>query len=205
MLIFLIALNLHYLCRCVQNILKMSMNFIEQAIKGVWVIEPVRYGDNRGYFCETFKKEEFEAAIGKVDFIQDNESVSTYGVLRGLHFQKGQWSQAKLVRVSQGRVVDVVVDLRDGSPTWGKHLMVELSRENGRQMFVPRGFAHGFVVLSEVAQFQYKVDNEYAPEFEATLKFDDEDLAIEWPIDKRDIKLSEKDRHGLSLKEYKNI
>ena len=100
--------------------------------------------------------------------------------------------------------MDVVVDLRDGSPTWGKHLMVELSRENGRQMFVPRGFAHGFVVLSEVAQFQYKVDNEYAPEFEATLKFDDEDLAIEWPIDKRDIKLSEKDRHGLSLKEYKN-
>lgn len=205
MLIFLIALNLHYLCRCVQNILKMSMNFIEQAIKGVWVIEPVRYGDNRGYFCETFKKEEFEAAIGKVDFIQDNESVSTYGVLRGLHFQKGQWSQAKLVRVSQGRVVDVVVDLRNGSPTWGKHLMVELSQENGRQMFVPRGFAHGFVVLSEVAQFQYKVDNKYAPEFEATLKFDDEDLAIEWPIDKRDIKLSEKDRHGLSLKEYKNI
>ena len=154
MLIFLIALNLHYLCRCVQNILKMSMNFIEQAIKGVWVIEPVRYGDNRGYFCETFKKEEFEAAIGKVDFIQDNESVSTYGVLRGLHFQKGQWSQAKLVRVSQGRVVDVVVDLRDGSPTWGKHLMVELSQENGRQMFVPRGFAHGIVVLSEVAQCQ---------------------------------------------------
>ncbi len=183
----------------------MAMNFIEQEIKGVWVIEPVRHGDSRGYFCETFKKEEFETAIGKVEFIQDNESVSTYGVLRGLHFQKGEWSQAKLVRVSRGKVVDVVVDLRKGSPTWGKHLMVELSQENGRQMFVPRGFAHGFVVLSEDAQFQYKVDNKYAPEFEATLKFDDPELAIEWPIDMKDIKLSEKDKCGMFLKEYKNI
>ena len=135
------------------------MEFKELEIKGVWLIEPKRFGDARGYFCETFKLSEFESHIGKVEFVQDNESLSTRGVLRGLHFQRGEWSQAKLVRVSQGRVLDVAVDLRGGSPTYGQHVAVELSRDNGRQMFIPRGFAHGFVVLSDEAQFQYKVDN----------------------------------------------
>lgn len=130
------------------------MNFKELDIKGVWLIEPKRFIDNRGYFCETFKKQEFEDIVGNVNFIQDNESVSSRGVLRGLHFQQGEFSQAKLVRVSRGRVLDVAVDLRGGSPTYGKHVAVELSQENGLQLFIPRGFAHGFVVLSEVAQFQ---------------------------------------------------
>ena len=139
------------------------MKFIEQDIRGVYVIEPVKLGDARGYFSEVFKLEEFQEHIGPVKFVQDNESVSSRGVLRGLHFQGGEWSQAKLVRVSQGRVIDVVVDLRRESATFGKHLMVELSADNGRQLFIPRRFAHGFVVLSETAQFQYKVDNVYAP------------------------------------------
>ena len=160
------------------------MEFKELDIKGVWLIEPKRFGDARGYFCETFKLSEFESHIGKVEFVQDNESLSTRGVLRGLHFQRGEWSQAKLVRVSQGRVLDVAVDLRGGSPTYGQHVAVELSRDNGRQMFIPRGFAHGFVVLSDEAQFQYKVDNVYAPHSEATLRFDDPALGIDWPIAK---------------------
>ena len=177
------------------------MEFKELDIKGVWLIEPKRFGDARGYFCETFKLSEFESHIGKVEFVQDNESLSTRGVLRGLHFQRGEWSQAKLVRVSQGRVLDVAVDLRGGSPTYGQHVAVELSRDNGRQMFIPRGFAHGFVVLSDEAQFQYKVDNEYAPHSEATLRFDDPALGIDWPIAKEEMKLSEKDLRGMAFAE----
>ena len=177
------------------------MEFKELDIKGVWLIEPKRFGDARGYFCETFKLSEFESHIGKVEFVQDNESRSTRGVLRGLHFQRGEWSQAKLVRVSQGRVLDVAVDLRGGSPTYGQHVAVELSRDNGRQMFIPRGFAHGFVVLSDEAQFQYKVDNVYAPQSEATLRFDDPALGIDWPIAKEEMKLSEKDLRGMAFAE----
>lgn len=177
------------------------MEFIEQDISGVWVIEPQRFGDKRGYFCEVFKQAEFEAHVGHVDFVQDNESLSCKGVLRGLHFQRGEWSQAKLVRVSQGAVLDVVVDLRSGSPTWGKSIAVELSAENARQMFIPRGFAHGFVVLSDVAQFQYKVDNLYAPQSEATLRFDDPALDIDWHIDRADMVLSNKDLKGQPLEE----
>ena len=175
------------------------MNFIEQYIKGVWVIEPKRFGDKRGYFCEVFKQADFDAHVGHVDFIQDNESFSTKGVLRGLHFQRGEWSQAKLVRVSQGAVLDVAVDLRKDSPTWGKHIVVELNDETGRQLFIPRGFAHGFVVLSDVAQFQYMVDNIYAPQSEATLQFDEPALGIDWVIDRKDMVLSDKDLKGLPL------
>ena len=181
------------------------MTFTELEIKGVWLIEPKRFGDNRGYFCETFKLEEFESHVGKINFVQDNESMSTYGVLRGLHFQRGKWSQAKLVRVSQGRVLDVAVDLRRGSSTYGRHVAVELSQENAHQLFIPRGFAHGFVVLSETAQFQYKVDNVYAPQSEATLRFDDDALGIDWCIPHSDMKLSEKDMRGLSFEAMKDI
>lgn len=177
------------------------MGFIEQNIKGVWVIEPKRFGDKRGYFCEVFKQAEFDSHVGHVDFVQDNESFSSRGVLRGLHFQRGEWSQAKLVRVSQGTVLDVVVDLRHGSPTWGQHLAVELNADTGRQLFIPRGFAHGFAVLSDVAQFQYKVDNLYAPQSEATLRFDDPALGIDWRIGRDDMILSEKDLKGRSLDE----
>ena len=177
------------------------MNFIETEIAGVWIVEPRRFGDSRGYFMESFKKNEFEATIGPVDFVQDNESFSTRGVLRGLHFQKGEWSQAKLVRVSRGCVLDVAVDLRGGSATFGRHVAVELSADNARQLFIPRGFAHGFVVLSDVAQFQYKVDNVYAPQAEATLRFDDPALAIDWRLDPSEMLLSEKDLRGMSLAE----
>ena len=176
------------------------MTFIEQDIKGVWVIEPERFGDKRGYFCEVFKQAEFEAHVGHVDFVQDNESFSGKGVLRGLHFQRGEWSQAKLVRVSQGAVLDVAVDLRNGSPTWGQHVAIELN-DSGRQLFIPRGFAHGFVVLSDVAQFQYKVDNLYAPQSEATLQFNDPALGIDWLIAPEDMVLSDKDKKGLPLSE----
>ena len=175
------------------------MEYIKTDIEGVWVIQPRRFGDERGYFCETFKLEEFRQHVGPVAFVQDNESFSTHGVLRGLHFQRGEWSQAKLVRVSQGRVLDVAVDLRGGSPTFGHHVAVELSAEQGNQFFIPRGFAHGFVVLSDVAQFQYKVDNVYAPQSEATLRFDDPALAIDWRIPYSEMLLSPKDRCGLPL------
>ena len=177
------------------------MQFIQQKIEGVWVIEPKRYGDARGYFSETFKMDEFKSHVGDVNFIQDNESFSSKGVLRGIHFQKGEFSQAKLVRVSQGTVLDVAVDLRKASPTFGQHIAVELSHDNGRQLFLPRGFAHGFVVLSDVAQFQYKVDNVYAPQAEATLRFDDPQLGIDWRISPDDMLLSDKDMRGYSFAE----
>lgn len=178
-----------------------EMNFIATDIEGVWIIEPRRFGDARGYFMESFKQSEFEATIGAINFVQDNESFSSRGVLRGLHFQKGEFSQAKLVRVSQGVVLDVAVDLRGGSPTYGHHVAVELSHENARQLFIPRGFAHGFVVLSDVAQFQYKVDNVYAPQSEATLRFNDPVLGIDWRISEDEMLLSEKDLKGLMLSE----
>ncbi|MBQ7691691.1 MAG: dTDP-4-dehydrorhamnose 3,5-epimerase [Muribaculaceae bacterium] len=177
------------------------MEYIKSKIDGVWLLQPRRYGDERGYFAETFKLEEFQSHIGPVHFLQDNESFSTHGVLRGLHYQRGEWSQAKLVRVSQGRVLDVAVDLRGDSPTFGRHVAVELSAEQGNQLFIPRGFAHGFVVLSDVAQFQYKVDNIYAPQSEATLRFDDPALGIDWLIPPSEMTLSAKDLRGLSLSE----
>ena len=177
------------------------MDYIKTEIDGVWIIQPKVFNDARGYFFEAWKKEEFEQHVGRVDFIQDNESKSSYGVLRGLHYQKGDFSQAKLVRVIKGRVVDVAVDIRRNSPTFGKHVMVELSDENKRQFFIPRGFAHGFLVLSDEAVFTYKVDNPYAPQSEASIRFDDPDLAIQWPIDANDVLTRAKDLNALSLKD----
>lgn len=171
------------------------MNYIPTDIEGVWILEPRVFEDARGYFMETWRQEDFDAHIGHaVTFVQDNQSKSSRGVLRGLHYQKGDASQAKLVRVLQGAVVDVAVDLRSDSPTFGKHVAVELSEENKRQLFIPRGFAHGFQVLSETAVFTYKVDNRYAPETEASIRFDDPEIGIQWPItNPSDILLSEKD------------
>ena len=177
------------------------MDYIKTEIEGVWIIQPKVFNDARGYFFEAWKKEEFEEHIGKVSFVQDNESKSSYGVLRGLHYQKGEFSQAKLVRVIKGRVLDVAVDIRKDSPTFGKHVMVELSEENKRQFFIPRGFAHGFLVLSDEAVFTYKVDNVYAPQAEASIRFDDPEIAIEWPIDSKDVITSAKDMDAKSLKE----
>lgn len=175
------------------------MNYIPTKIEGVWVIEPKVFKDARGYFFEAFKKEEFESHVGPVQFIQDNESKSTYGVLRGLHYQKGEYSQAKLVRVIRGKVLDVAVDLRRSSPTFGQHVAVELSEENKRQFFIPRGFAHGFLVLSEEAVFTYKVDNVYAPQAEASILFSDPALNIQWPIEKESVVMSEKDKAAVLL------
>ena len=181
------------------------MDFQELDIKGVWLIKPQRFGDCRGYFSETWKQQEFEAHVGKVDFIQDNESFSSRGVLRGLHLQRGEWSQAKLVRVSMGEVLDVALDLRHDSPTYGHHVAVRLTHDGGEQLFIPRGFAHGFVVLSDVAQFQYKVDNVYAPHSEMTIAFNDPDLAIDWVINPEEMLLSEKDKRGIRLKDVKSL
>ena len=169
------------------------MKYIETDLKGVFIIEPNVFNDARGYFMEVWKRTEFEQHIGVVDFLQDNESKSSYGVLRGLHYQKGDASQAKLVRVIKGRVLDVAVDLRKSSETFGKHVMVELSEENKRQFFIPRGFAHGFLVLSDEAVFTYKVDNVYAPQAEAGVRWNDSQLGIDWPIDAKDVQTSEKD------------
>ena len=169
------------------------MEYIKTEIEGVFIIEPKVFNDARGYFMEAWKQQEFNEHIGKVDFIQDNESKSSFGVLRGLHYQKGDLSQAKLVRVIKGKVLDVAVDIRKSSPTFGKHVMVELSEENKRQFFIPRGFAHGFLVLSEEAIFTYKVDNPYAPQAETGIRWNDPDLAIEWPIDFSQVQTSEKD------------
>ena len=172
------------------------MEYRKTEIEGVYIIEPRVFGDERGYFFEAWKRQEFEENIGKVDFIQDNESKSVFGVLRGLHYQKGELSQAKLVRVISGRVLDVAVDLRKGSPTFGKHVAVELSGDNKRQFFIPRGFAHGFLVLSDEAVFTYKVDNPYAPQAEASILWNDADLAIDWPLPEDKLILSQKDREA---------
>lgn len=177
------------------------MNYIQTEIDGVWIIEPRVFNDARGYFMEAFKEEEFRANIGDVHFVQDNESKSSFGVLRGLHYQKGEYSQAKLVRVIKGKVLDVAVDLRRSSPTFGKHVSVELSEENKRQFFIPRGFAHGFLVLSDEAIFTYKVDNGYAPQAEASIRFNDETVGIDWPVAESQFIVSEKDGHAVSFKD----
>lgn len=177
------------------------MNYIQTEIDGVWIIEPKVFNDARGYFMEAFKEEEFRANIGDVHFVQDNESKSSFGVLRGLHYQKGEYSQAKLVRVIKGKVLDVAVDLRRSSPTFGKYVSVELSEENKRQFFIPRGFAHGFLVLSEETIFTYKVDNGYAPQAEASIRFNDETIGIDWPVAESQFILSEKDGHAVSFKD----
>ena len=171
------------------------MNYIKTEIPDVWVCEPKVFADARGYFMETWRASDFNEHIGhEVNFVQDNQSMSSRGVLRGLHFQKGEFSQAKLVRVLQGTVVDVAVDLRKTSPTFGKYVMVELSAENKRQLFIPRGFAHGFQVLSDTAVFTYKVDNIYAPQAECSIRYDDPKIGIAWPItNPQELLLSEKD------------
>lgn len=179
------------------------MKFIETDIKGVIVLEPRVFEDTRGYFFESFSQREFEEKIGKVRFVQDNESKSQYGVVRGLHFQLPPHEQAKLVKVVKGRVLDVNVDLREGSPTWGKWISVELSEENKRQLYIPRGFAHGFAVLSEDAIFQYKCDNYYAPGYEGGIRFDDPQLAIDWQIPRERMMLSEKDKYHRTLEEWR--
>ena len=176
------------------------MEYKQTDIKGVFIIEPRVFQDARGYFFEAWKDEEFQQKVGKIKFIQDNESKSSYGVLRGLHYQKGEYSQAKLVRVIKGKVLDVAVDIRKSSPTFGKYVMVELSEENKRQLFIPRGFAHGFLVLSDEAIFTYKVDNNYAPQQEASILWNDKDLNIEWPISAEDIQTSEKDLEASTFK-----
>ena len=177
------------------------MEYIKTEIEGVYIIEPKVFSDARGYFMEAWKQEEFNEHIGRVDFIQDNESKSSFGVLRGLHFQKGDLSQSKLVRVIKGKVLDVAVDIRRSSPTFGKHVMAELSEENKRQFFIPRGFAHGFLVLSDEAIFTYKVDNPYAPQCDAGIRWNDPDLGIEWPIDPAKVLTSEKDLKQPFLKD----
>ncbi|CAM1339457.1 dTDP-4-dehydrorhamnose 3,5-epimerase [Tenacibaculum aestuarii] len=180
------------------------MNFIKTDIPEVVIIEPKVFGDHRGYFFESFNQKEFEENIGEINFIQDNESKSSFGVLRGLHFQKPPYTQAKLVRCIKGRVLDVAVDIRKKSPTYGKHVIVELSEENKRQLFVPRGFAHGFVVVSEEAIFSYKVDNWYAPEYDAGIAWNDSMLNIDWNINNSEVKLSEKDQKLPMLEELEN-
>ena len=182
-----------------ENEKKAKMEYIETEIKGVLIVEPKVFDDQRGYFFEAWKKEEFQRHAGPVEFVQDNESKSSYGVLRGLHYQKGDASQAKLVRVIKGRVLDVAVDLRKDSSTFGHHVMVELSDTNKRQLFIPRGFAHGFLVLSDEAIFTYKVDNVYSPAAEASIRFDDPDLAIQWPIDMSKVVTSAKDLRGVAF------
>lgn len=177
------------------------MEYIETGIAGVFIIEPRVFSDARGYFMEAWKEAEFNEHIGPVKFIQDNESKSSYGVFRGLHFQKGAYSQAKLVRVIKGRVLDVAVDIRKSSPTFGQHVMVELSEDNKRQFFIPHGFAHGFLVLSEEAIFTYKVDHPYTPSQEAGIRWNDPQLAIEWPINPAVVQTSEKDLKQPLLKD----
>lgn len=170
------------------------MEYLKTEIEGVYVLEPKVFRDARGYFFESWRQADFDQHIGRhVEFIQDNESKSSYGVLRGLHYQKGEYSQAKLVRVIRGRVLDVAVDIRKSSPTFGKYVAVELSEDNKRQLFIPRGFAHGFLVLSDEAVFTYKVDNVYAPQHEASIRWNDKDIHIEWPISADDVFTSEKD------------
>lgn len=169
------------------------MKFIKTEISDVYIIEPSVFGDNRGYFLESFNLERFEENVYPVKFVQDNESKSSKGVLRGLHFQTGEYAQAKLVRVIKGMVLDVVVDLRKDSPTFSKHFSIELSEDNKKQLFVPRGFAHGFIVLSETAIFSYKCDNFYNSASEQGLRYDDPSLGIDWRLPIKEFIVSEKD------------
>ena len=178
------------------------MEVIKTAIEGVVIIEPKVFRDARGYFFESFSQREFEEKVRPINFVQDNESMSSYGVMRGLHFQRPPYAQSKLVRCVKGKVLDVAVDIRKGSPTYGQHVAVELSEDNHRQFFVPRGFAHGFAVLSETAVFQYKCDNFYAPEADGGISIKDETLNIDWQIPMDKAILSEKDLKHLCLKEF---
>jgi dTDP-4-dehydrorhamnose 3,5-epimerase len=171
------------------------MKVVKTTIPDVLIFEPNVFGDHRGYFMETFRTDEIQKHIGEVNFVQDNESCSSYGVLRGLHYQKPPFTQSKLVRVMQGEVLDVAVDIRKGSPTYGQHVAVLLTEENKKQLWVPKGFAHGFVVLSETAQFAYKCDNYYTPSHDAGIAWDDKVLDIDWRLDLKDVKLSEKDKN----------
>lgn len=168
------------------------MDIIKTALDGVVIIEPKILGDARGYFFESFSQREFDEKVRKINFVQDNESMSTYGVMRGLHFQRPPFTQSKLVRCVKGAVLDVAVDIRKGSPTYGQHVAVEITENNHRQFFVPRGFAHGFAVLSETAIFQYKCDNFYAPQADGGISIADESLGIDWKIPADKILLSEK-------------
>jgi dTDP-4-dehydrorhamnose 3,5-epimerase len=177
------------------------MNVVQTEIPGVVIIEPRVFEDARGYFFESFSQREFDSQVREVRFVQDNESKSSYGVLRGLHFQKPPHAQSKLVRVVKGAVLDVAVDIRKGSPTFGKHFAVELSAENHRQLFIPRGFAHGFVVLTDEVIFQYKCDNFYAPQSEGALAWDDPDLGIDWKVPADKVLLSDKDKCHPCLKD----
>ena len=178
------------------------MNVIKTDIEGVVIIEPKVFGDERGYFFESFSQREFDEKVGKIVFVQDNESKSCYGVLRGLHFQAPPFAQAKLVRCVRGRVLDVAVDIRKGSPTYGKHIACELSEDNHRMFFIPCGFAHGFSVLSDMAIFQYKCDNYYAPQSEGALQWNDKNLNINWLISDNNVILSEKDKHHTLFKDF---
>jgi dTDP-4-dehydrorhamnose 3,5-epimerase len=180
------------------------MKFVETKIKGLVIIEPKVYGDKRGYFIESYNKNNFEENLGKISFVQDNESKSSKGVLRGLHFQKPPYDQAKLVRCIQGKVLDVAVDIRKGSKTFLKYISIELSEENKRQLFIPRGFAHGFIVLSKFAVFSYKVDNVYAPKSDAGIKWDDKELNIDWEIEHSQVLVSEKDSNLPHLNDFKS-
>ena len=177
------------------------INVIQTEIPGVVIIEPKVFGDERGYFFESWSQKDFDEQVRPIKFVQDNESKSSYGVLRGLHFQKGKHAQSKLVRVVKGKVLDVAVDIRKGSHTFGKHVAVELTEDNHRQFFVPRGFAHGFVVLSETAVFQYKCDNLYAPTEEGALAWDDPEIGIDWGVPADKVILSAKDKVHPMLKE----
>ena len=177
------------------------IDVIKTSIPDVLIIEPKVFGDERGYFMECWSQREFDEKVRPIAFVQDNESKSSYGVLRGLHFQKGKAAQSKLIRVVKGRILDVAVDIRKGSPTFGRYVKVELTGDNHRQMFIPRGFAHGFVVLSKEAVCQYKCDNFYAPQEEGAVAWDDPDLGIDWQVPVEDVVLSEKDRHHPVLKD----
>lgn len=181
------------------------INVIKTDIEGVVIIEPKVFGDNRGYFFESWSQKDFDEQVRPIKFVQDNESKSRYGVLRGLHFQKGKYSQSKLVRVVQGKVLDVAVDVRRGSPTFGKYVAVELTAENHRQFFIPRGFAHGFVVLSDEAVFHYKCDNLYAPQEEGAIAWNDPVVGIKWGIPKDQVILSEKDKSHPLLNESEEL
>ena len=180
------------------------MNVIKTDIEGVVIIEPTIFGDDRGYFYESFSQIEFENKVCKTTFIQDNQSFSRFGVLRGLHFQKAPHAQSKLVRVVKGKVLDVAVDIRKGSPTYGKYVAVELTEDNHRQLFIPRGFAHGFVVLSKEAIFQYKCDNFYSKESEGALMWNDSDLGIDWGLNESEAILSAKDLDNPLLKDFES-
>ena len=177
------------------------MKTIKTDIEGVVIIEPTVFGDSRGYFFESWSQREFDLKVRPVRFVQDNESQSRFGVVRGLHFQRGRYAQSKLVRVVEGRVLDVAVDVRRGSPTFGRYVAVELSGENKRQLFIPRGFAHGFAVLSQTALFQYKCDNLYAPQSEGAVAWDDPDIGIDWGIAPGDAVISPKDACHPRLKD----